>query len=73
MNFKKYETKGQFLEENLEILLKDEAKNEIMIGILLEYVEAKVNNWTIGRIEDNGDVKLIFLVDDDRQVLLVYS
>lgn len=73
MNFKKYETKGQFLEENLEILLKEEAKNEIMIGILLEHDEAKVKNWTMGRIEDNGEVKLIFLVDDDRQGLLVYS
>lgn len=73
MDFKKYETKGQFLEENLEILLREEAKNEIMIGILLEHDESKISNWTIGRIEDEGKVKLIFLVDDDRQGLLVYS
>lgn len=73
MKFIKYETKEKFLEENLEILLKDEAKNEIMIGITLEHDSSKVNNWLLGRIEDNEEIRAIFLVDDDREGLLIYS
>ena len=37
MKFIKYETKKEFLEENLSELLNEEAKNEIMIGITLEH------------------------------------
>lgn len=73
MKFIKYETKEEFLAENLEILLKEEAKNEIMIGITLEHSSEKVNKWLLGRIEKDDDVKAVFLVDDDREGLLVYS
>ena len=73
MKFIKYETKEEFLADNLNILLKDEAKNEIMIGITLEHDSEKVNKWLLGRIEDEDGVKIIFLVDDDREGLLVYS
>ena len=73
MKFIKYETKGEFLDDNLDILLKEEAKNEIMIGITLEHNTLKVNNWLLGRIEDDNKVKLIFLVDDDKNGLLLYS
>lgn len=72
MKFIKYDTKEEFLEENLEILLKDEAKNEIMIGIVKEHSAEKVNKWLLGRIEENSDVKAIFLVDDDKEGLLIY-
>lgn len=72
MIFKKYETKEKFLEENLEILLKEEAKNETMIGIVLEHENTKVNNWLLGRIENENKVVAIFIVDDDRNGLLVY-
>lgn len=73
MKFIRYETKGEFLDDNLDILLKEEAKNEIMIGITLEHNALKVNNWLLGRIEDDNKVKLIFLVDDDKNGLLMYS
>ena len=73
MKFIKYETKKEFLEENLSELLNEEAKNEIMIGITLEHSEEKVNKWLMGRIEEEGSIKLIFLVDDDKEGLLVYS
>ncbi len=73
MEFIKYKTKEEFLDDNLEILLKDEAKNEIMIGILLEHEDSSIQNWTLGRIESNGEVKAIFLVEDEREGLLVYS
>ena len=52
MKFIKYETKKEFLEENLSELLNEEAKNEIMIGITLEHSEEKVNKWFMGRIEE---------------------
>ena len=72
MILKKYETKEMFLEENLQILLKEEAKNETIIGIILEHEDMKVNNWLLGRIEDGEKVQAIFVVDDDKNGLLVY-
>ncbi len=72
MVFKKYETKERFLEENLQILLKEEAKNETIIGIILEHENTKVNNWLLGRIEEDEKVQAIFVVDDDKNGLLVY-
>lgn len=73
MKFIKYETKGEFLDDNLDILLEEEAKNELMIGITLEHNTLKVNNWLLGRIEDDNKVKLIFIVDDDKCGLLMYA
>ena len=73
MKFIKYNTKEEFLEDNLEILLKEEAKNEIMIGIVREHDSAKVNNWLLGRIEEKDEIKSIFIVDDDKNGLLFYS
>lgn len=73
MKFIKYESKEKFLEENLEILLQEEAKNEIMIGITLEHEIDKTKKWLLGRIEKNNEVKAIFLIEDDRKGLLIYS
>lgn len=73
MKFIKYKTKSEFLDENLLILQKEEAKNEIMIGITLEHPEEKVNRWLLGRIEEKDEIKVIFLVDDDKEGLLLYS
>ena len=73
MHFIIYKTKEEFLENNLEILLKEEAKNEIMIGILLEHDNQSIQNWLIGRIEEDGIVKAIFLIEDERKGLLLYS
>ena len=73
MEFIRYKTKEEFLENNLEILLKEEAKNEIMIGIVLEHEDDKIQNWMLGRIEENGSIKAIFLAEDERKGLLVYS
>ena len=72
MKFVKYESKKDFLNENLEILLKEEYKNELMLGIVLEHNDEKVNNWFLGRIENNNEVKMVFLADDDKQGLLFY-
>lgn len=73
MKFKKYETKKEFLDENLEILLKEEIANETMIGILLPKEDHQLTEWFLGRIEDGDEVKAIFLVEDDRIALNVYS
>lgn len=72
MRFIKYETKKEFLEANLESLLKEESKNELMLGIALEHKDEKVNNWLLGRLENNNEVKMIFLSDDDKEGLLFY-
>ena len=72
MDFKKYESKKQFLDENLEILIKEEAQNEVMIGIVLQHDDSKVEKWLLGRIEENGEVKIIFIVDDDKEGLVFY-
>ena len=73
MEYIKYATKEEFLKENLDILLKEEAKNEIMIGILLEHENDSIQNWILGRIEKDGEVKAIFLIEDEREGLLIYS
>jgi len=72
MNFKKYESKKQFLDENLEILIKREPENELMIGIVLQHDDNKVGKWLLGRIEEDGEVKIIFIVDDDKEGLVFY-
>lgn len=72
MKFVKYKSKKEFLNENLEILLKEESKNELMLGIILEHKDEKVNNWLLGRLENNNEVKMIFLSDDDKEGLLFY-
>ena len=59
--------------ENLDILVKEEAKNDIIIGIVFEHESEKVNNWLLGRIEEAGEVKAIFIVDDDKYGLALYS
>ena len=73
MEYIKYATKEEFLKENLDILLKEEAKNEIMIGILLEHENDSIQNWILGRIEKDGEAKVIFLIEDEREGLLIYS
>lgn len=73
MIFKRYKTKEDFLNDNLETLLKEEAKNETMIGIVLQHEEAKVNKWLLARVESyDGDVEAIIVVDDDKEGLVLY-
>lgn len=72
MKFKKYDTKAKFIEENFPILLQNEAENEVMISIVKQHHETKVNKWLLGRIEENEKVKIIFIVDDDKEGLVVY-
>ena len=72
MKFIRYESKEKFLEDNLEILLKDEALNDILIGIVLQHENSKVDKWLLGRIEEENEIKIIFLIDDDKEGLVVY-
>ncbi len=72
MKFVRYENKSEFLKENLDILLKEEAKNELMLGIILQHNEDKVGTWLLGRVEVNNEIKIIFLADDDKKGLLFY-
>ena len=43
-----------------------------MIGIVLQHDDSKVEKWLLGRIEENGEVKIIFIVDDDKEGLVFY-
>ena len=72
IKFVQYNSKKEFLDQNLDILLQDEAQNEIIIGIVLEHKSEKVNRWLLGRIEYDSQVKIVFIVDDDKQGLLTY-
>jgi len=71
MKFVKYNTKEEFLKENLDLLLCNEDKNEVLLGIVLYHDEEKTKNWFFGKIEDNDKVKIIFLIDDDKKGLLI--
>ena len=72
MELIKYNSRKKFLEENLEILLEQEARNEVLIGIVLQHKEEKVDNWLLGRIENGDKIEIIFGVDDDKNGLLMY-
>lgn len=72
MKFVKYESKEKFLKDNLDILLKEEAKNELMLGIILQHDDDKVGTWLLGRIENDNEVRIVFLADDDKKGLLFY-
>lgn len=72
MKFVKYESKENFLKDNLDILLKEEAKNELMLGIILQHDDDKVGTWLLGRIENDNEVRIVFLADDDKKGLLFY-
>ena len=39
-----------------------------MISIVKQHHEAKVSKWLLGRIEDAEKVKIIFIVDDDKDI-----
>lgn len=72
MKFIKYESKNEFLKKNLDILLKEETKNELMLGIILQHEPDKVDTWLLGRIENEDEIRIIFLADDDKNGLLFY-
>lgn len=72
MEFIRYQSKEQFLKDNLDILLKEEAINNIMIGIILQSSEEKVENWLMARIEENNEIKMILVIEDDKNGLLAY-
>lgn len=72
MKFIKYESKNEFLKNNLDILLKEETKNELMLGIILQHESDKVDTWFLGRIEKENEIRIIFLADDDKKGLLFY-
>lgn len=66
LKFVTYNNKEDFFKENLDILLKDEIENEILIGNANEFEDVKL----LGRVE-NGKVQAIFVLND-RDGLVVY-
>lgn len=66
LKFITYNSKEEFFKENLDILLKDEIENEILIGNVNEFENIKL----LGRVEDRK-VQAIFVLND-RDGLVVY-
>lgn len=73
MELKKYKTKKEFCDENLLLLEKEEALNNIMIGVILSAEEDEIANWLLARIEDEGLVQMIIIINRPRNGLLMYS
>lgn len=62
MEFKLYDSAKNFHEENIEILEKDEAINNIIIFNTNEAIKLEnIDNWILARVEENKQVELIIV------------
>lgn len=73
MELKMYKTKKEFCDENLLLLEKEEALNNIMIAVILDAEEKDVKDWALARVEDKGLVQMIIIINKPRNGLLMYS
>lgn len=73
MELKMYKTKKEFCDENLLLLENEEALNNIMIGIILSAKENEIKDWVLARIEDEGLVQMIIIINKPKNGLLMYS
>lgn len=73
MELKMYKTKKEFCDENLLLLENEEALNNIMIGVILSAEENDVKDWVLARIENEGLVQMIIIINKPRNGLLMYS
>lgn len=73
MELKMYKTKKEFCDDNLSLLEKEEALNNIMIAVILDAEENDVKDWVLARIEDEGLVQIIIIINKPRNGLLMYS
>lgn len=73
MELKLYKTKKEFCDENLLLLEKEEALNNIMIAVIMDAEENDVKDWVLARIEDKGLVQMIIIINKPRNGLLMYS
>lgn len=73
MEFIKYNEKIDFCNQNLKILEKEEAINNIMIGSILKASEEDTRNWLMARLEDNNTIRAIMIINKPKNGLLIYA
>ena len=62
MEWKTYKTIQEFYDENIEILLKEEPLNNLIIGNVYSAFEMEnIEDWILARIMNKGKVEMIFL------------
>ncbi len=69
MEIIKYDNREAFLNENLELLLKNEAENELFIGTLQDDTEQE--NCVLAKITDEKETKVLFM-NSEREGLVIY-
>lgn len=73
MQFKRYISKQEFIYENLSILIREEKKNDLFIGILAQD-DKNSDDWLFGRVEnEKGNVEMIVMLNTPKNGLLIYS
>ena len=73
MQFKRYVSKQEFIYENLSILIREEKKNDLFIGILAQD-DKNSDDWLFGRVEnEKGNVEMIVMLNTPKNGLLIYS
>ena len=73
MQFKRYISKQDFIYENLSILIREEKKNDLFIGILAQD-DKNSDDWLFGRVEnEKGNVEMIVMLNTPKNGLLIYS
>lgn len=73
MKLKTYKTKEEFCKDNLKLLEKEEALNNIMIAVILDAKEEEVENWLLARVENDSKIEMIIIINKPKNGLLMYS
>lgn len=73
MQLKIYNNKKDFCDENLQLLEKEEALNNIMIAVILEANEEETKDWLLAKIDENGKNEMIIIINNPKKGLLMYS
>lgn len=73
MKLKTYKTKEAFCKDNLKLLEKEEALNNIMIAVILDAKEEEVENWLLARVENDSKIEMIIIINKPKNGLLMYS
>ena len=71
MEFKRYADINEFIEENMELILKKEWLNNLMVGNIDAAKKNGIDNtWILARITKNNNTELIIFKRDPWKLLL---
>lgn len=73
MELKIYNNKKDFCDDNLHLLEKEEALNNIMIAVILDAKEEETKDWLLAKIDENGKNQMIIIINSPKKGLLMYS